>query len=437
MERKLLDELLKWKESSVRKPMIIKGARQVGKTWLMKEFGKRHYQELAYVNFERSTHLRDLFKSDFDVNRILRVLQIETGIIIKKGRTLIILDEIQEAEGGLTALKYFCEDAPGYHLIAAGSLLGVALQEGASFPVGKVAFMELYPMSFSEYMQAVGADSLAELIEKNDWEMLHPFRDRLREYLRIYYFTGGMPEVVASYSARKDLLEVRNLQKSILLAYENDFVRHAPRNIVPRIRMLWNSIPGQLARENRKFLYRIVKEGARAKDYELALSWLEDCGLVHRIHRVNKPGMPLKAYEDLSAFKLFVVDTGLLGAMADLDAKSIIEGNSIFEEFKGALSEQYVLQQIRTLGLPVFYWSSERAIAEIDFLVQSGEHVFPIEVKAEENLKAKSLGVYREKFAPSLSIRTSLSDYREEGWLCNLPLYAIDQLEKVSASILS
>lgn len=429
MEREAINELREWKDKANRKPLIIRGARQVGKTWLMQEFGKSEYKHTAYINFESSKNLATLFDSNFDVNRIISALEIETGLQIEADTTLIILDEIQEAPRALTSLKYFYENAPQYNIIAAGSLLGVALHKQTSFPVGKVEFFELFPLSYKEFLMAMNQSSLLDLLESRDWEMLKVFKEKYIQLLKQYYFIGGMPEAVFSFINQNDYSEVRAIQRRILDAYELDFSKHAPNDIVPRIRMLWNSIPAQLAKENKKFIYGAVKKGSRAKDYELSLAWLIDCGLTYKICRVSKPGLPLKAYEDYNAFKLFVVDVGLLGAMSSIDVKTIIMGNMIFEEFKGSLTEQYVLQQLRTIPeLAIFYWSSERSTSELDFIIQYNGQVIPIEVKAEENLQAKSLKVYCEKYSPPIAIRTSMSDFREDDWLTNLPLYAISQI---------
>jgi hypothetical protein len=428
MRRRAFQALKEWKESSIRKPLIIRGARQVGKTWLMKEFGRREYGQTVYINFESNAALRELFADNFDVKRILTGLEIETGIRITPTQTLIILDEIQEAKGALTSLKYFQENAPEYHIISAGSLLGVALGSNASFPVGKVDFLDLYPLDFIEFLEAMQEKPLIGLLASHDWPLVKSFRSRYIDLLRRYYYVGGMPEAVLSFSQKNDFDEVRSIQQRILMAYEQDFSKHAPVSIVPRIRMLWNSIPAQLAKENRKFIYGIIREGARAKDYEVAMAWLVDCGLVHKVSNVRKPGIPLKAYEDFGAFKLFLVDVGLLGALSELDVKSILDGNAIFEEFKGALTEQYVLQQLISHGAHVYYWSPEKAQSEIDFLIQLSGHVVPIEAKAEENLQSKSLKTYCQKYNPTVAIRTSMSDFREESWMTNLPLYAIHEV---------
>ena len=432
MERIAMKELVTWKNKPGRKPLIIRGARQVGKTWLMKEFGQNEYSQKAYVNFESSKLLKTLFVDNFDINRIITALQIETGIQVNPENTLIIFDEIQEAEGAITSLKYFCENAPQYHIIAAGSLLGVAMHKHTSFPVGKVEFLDLYPLNYTEFLLALDQQPLLNLLKSKDWTLIKSFKEKYIQLLRQYYYIGGMPEVVLSYRTQNDFKEVRNIQKRILTAYEHDFSKHAPSDIVPRIRMLWNSIPSQLAKENKKFIYGAVKPGSRAKDYELALSWLIDCGLVHKVCRVSKPGIPLKAYEDYNAFKLFIADVGLMGAMGDIDVRTLLEGNMIFEEFKGALTEQYVLQQLTSISdLVIYYWSAERSIAEIDFLIQYSGEVIPIEVKAEENLQAKSLKAFCKKYSPQTAVRTSMSDFRKEDWLTNLPLYAIDELTEL------
>lgn len=432
MERYAMQELKSWKAKPERKPLLIRGVRQVGKTWLMKEFGKNEYAQTAYVNFESSKLLKTLFKEDFDIQRIITALQIETGVQIKAENTLIIFDEIQEAEGAITSLKYFHENAPQYHTISAGSLLGVALHKHTSFPVGMVEFLDLFPLCYSEFLMALDQHPLLEVLNSKDWILIKSFKDKYIQYLRHYYYTGGMPEAVLSYRRQNDFREVRAIQKQILTAYEHDFSKHAPNEIVPRIRMLWNSIPAQLAKENKKFIYKAVKPGSRAKDYELALSWLSDCGLVHIVCRASKPGIPLKAYEDPSAFKLFIADVGLLSAMGNIDVRTLIEGNVIFEEFKGALTEQFVLQQLKPFpDVAIYYWSAERSTSEIDFLVQYSGEVIPVEVKSEENLQAKSLKTFCQKYSPAIAVRTSMSDFREEGWMTNLPLYAISKLTEL------
>lgn len=432
MYRIAIEKLLKWKDSKRRKPLIIEGARQVGKTWLMKEFGRQAYAETVYINFDSNSRMSELFSADLDIERIMLGLELYASKKINPDNTLLIFDEVQEVPRALSSLKYFCENAPQYHIVCAGSLLGIALHGGTSFPVGKVDFLKLYPLSFKEFLMAMGKERFAELLDKQDYQMISSFKQTYIDALKHYYFVGGMPEAVQSFADSKDFNEVRDIQKRILAAYEQDFSKHAPHEIVPKIRMLWDSIPSQLAKENKKFIYGLVREGSRAKDYETALMWLSDCGLVHKVSRVNTAGIPLKAYEDLKAFKLFVVDVGLLGCMTGLRGSTLLDGNDLFVEFKGALTEQYVCQQLKTIGdLGVYYYTNDRGSCEIDFVIDNGEQVIPVEVQAEINLQTKSLKTYREKFAPECSIRTSMADYKEEDWLINLPLYAIEEVGKV------
>jgi predicted AAA+ superfamily ATPase len=429
MKREKLNDLFAWKKATSRKPLIIRGARQVGKTWLMKEFGSTQYAQTVYINFEKNRRLHSLFNDDFDIKRVIIALQAETGLTIDPENTLLIFDEIQAVPQAITALKYFQEDAPEYHVVAAGSLLGMALHSGISFPVGKVVFMDLCPLTYLEFLHAIGESALVEILQNADWKLITAYKSRYIERLRQYYYVGGMPEAVLKFSENNNFREVRDIQKQILDAYEQDFSKHAPVGMVPRIRMVWNSIPAQLAKENRKFIYGLIKKGSRAKDYELALSWLMDCGQVFKVSRVTKPAIPLKAYEDRSAFKLFMVDVGLLAAMGDIDAKTLLEGNTIFSEFKGALTEQYVFQQLKSTDEYVInYWSADRSTSEVDFVIQYKGVAVPIEVKAEENLQAKSLKVYTEKFNPQVALRTSMSDFREQDWLTNIPLYGISEL---------
>lgn len=436
MYRTAIEKLYKWKESSYRKPLIINGARQVGKTWLMKEFGSLAYDDTAYINFDSNSVMAQLFDSDLNTERIISGIELYVGRKIDPQNTLLIFDEIQEVPRALTSLKYFCENSPQYHIICAGSLLGIALHEGTSFPVGKVDFLNLYPLSFQEFLRATAGESFAELPKKHDFEMMTSFRQTYVEALKQYYFVGGMPEAVQCFIENKDFKEVREVQKRILTAYEQDFSKHAPQEIVPKIRALWNSIPSQLAKENKKFLYGLIREGARAKEYETAIMWLSDCGLVHKVSRVNTAGVPLKAYEDLKAFKLFIADVGLLGCMAGLKPQIILDGSDMFVEFKGALTEQYVCQQLKTLeDLGLYYYTNERGGCEIDFVIDTGERVIPVEVKADINLKAKSLKTYREKFKPQISVRTSMADYKEQDGLLNLPLYAVEEIVSCCESI--
>jgi predicted AAA+ superfamily ATPase len=392
----------------------------------MKEFGNAHYKNIAYVNFETARSLQGIFESGFETDKLIMALKIETGTNILPEDTLIILDEIQECEAAITALKYFQENANQYHIVAAGSLLGVALHKNRSFPVGKVDFLDLHPLNFAEFLLAVNEPQLLELLHKKNWDLITGFKTKYIDLLKQYYYVGGMPEAVLTFVNQKDFKKVREKQLNILSAYEQDFSKHAPHEIVPRIRLVWQSLPSQLAKENRKFIYGNLKKGARAREFELAIEWLTDAGIVHKLTRCNKPGMPLIAYEVLSDFKLFLLDVGLLAAMGNLDIQTLINEQTLFEEFKGALTEQYVLQQLKSIDqLPIYYWSAEKAIAEIDFLIQHQNRIIPIEVKAAENLKAKSLKAYFQKYNPEISIRTSLSDYRKEDWLINLPLYGL------------
>jgi len=432
MIREGMKDLIKWKDGDHRKPLLIRGARQVGKTWIMKEFGKLHYEKVAYINFDNNERMENLFSGNLDISRIITALQIESDVKIEAQNTLIIFDEIQEVPRALTSLKYFYENAPQYHIIAAGSLLGVALHPGTSFPVGKVDFMELYPLNFLEILNATGNENLAGLLEAGDFELITSFKGKFIDLLKQYYYIGGMPEAVSSFIETKDYAQVREVQNRLLMAYEQDFSKHAPNESVPRIRMLWASIPAQLAKENRKFVYGLIRQGARAREYELAMQWLLDCGLIYKVGRITKPDMPLVAYQDFNAFKLFVLDVGLLSAMSGLDIKSLLEGNRVFEEFKGALTEQYVLQQLITnKEITPFYWTAERSAGEIDFVFQNGPNIIPLEVKAAENLQAKSLKSYSLRYKPKYAIRTSMSDYRQEEWLINLPLYAINAILEI------
>ena len=425
MKRNAIKELYEWKENNDRKPLLILGARQVGKTWLMKEFGKEAYMKCAYVNFEDNDDLRGMFEHDFDIQRIIANLQWATDVTIDED-TLIILDEIQEAPRGITALKYFQEKAPQYHVIAAGSLLGIAMHKNDSFPVGKVDFMHLYPLSFYEFLNAIGEKKMVDLLQAKDWTMLTMVRAKFEERLRQYYFVGGMPAAVLAFVNDGDLNKVRTIQKSIIEAYERDFSKHAPAIEVPRIRMVWHSIPSQLSKENRKFIYGMIKEGARAKDFELAIEWLKDAGLIYKVNRCKKAQLPLAAYEDFSAFKMFLSDIGLMGAMSNIPVQSLLNGNMLFSDFKGALTEQFVLQQMKTnQSLSIYYWSADNSRGEIDFLVQQEEKVIPIEVKAEENLQAKSLRMFVERNPGLKGCRFSMSPYREQDWLVNYPLYSV------------
>lgn len=425
MKRSAIKCLYDWKQSDRRKPLVMLGARQVGKTWLMREFASEAYGKSAYVNFEDDEMLKGMFASDFDIPRIINTIQWSTGVTIDED-TLIILDEIQEAPRGITALKYFAEKAPQYHVMAAGSLLGIAMHQNDSFPVGKVDFMHLYPLSFFEFLDAVGECKMVELLQAKDWPMITMFRSKFVERLRQYYFVGGMPAVVSAFADNGNPAAVRTIQKGILEAYERDFSKHAPAIDVPRIRMVWKSIPAQLAKENKKFIYGVLKEGARAREFELAIEWLRDAGLVYKVNRCKKAMLPLAAYEDFSAFKMFLSDVGLMGALSNVPAQSLLDGNALFSDFKGALTEQYVLQQLLVKSsLSVYYWSSENSRGELDFLLQDEEKIIPVEVKAEENLQSKSLKTFVERNPGLHGVRFSMSPYREQDWLTNYPLYSL------------
>ena len=432
MQRYALKHLIDWKNKKNHKPLVIQGARQVGKTWLIQEFGKKYYEQVAYINFDVDVKSREIFDVDYDTERLIMDIGLATKTKINAENTLIIFDEIQECPRALTSLKYFRENAPQYDIIVAGSLLGVACHEGTGFPVGKVSFMNLFPLSFEEFLLAMGEERFVELLNKKDFKTIKLFNNKYEKLLKQYCYVGGMPEIVQDFVENKDFESVRNLQKEILSAYEEDFTKHIPTNTVAKIRLLWKSIPAQLSKENKKFIYGAAKEGARARDFEAALSWLINSGLVYRVNKITKPDLPITAYEDFNSFKLFVLDVGLLGAMTDLQADTIIDGNRIFEEFKGAIAEQYVLQQFKTIkDLPVFYWSNETSRAEIDFVIQIKSDVVPVEVKAERNLQAKSLKVYMEKFKPNYAIRTSMADYKKTDNLIDLPLYGIEITNKI------
>ena len=385
MERTLFVKLEQWKNNKKRKPLIIQGARQVGKTWIMIEFGARYFKNTIYINFDNNEIMKKVFEIDFDTTRIISAIKIEYGKSFNPEDTLIIFDEIQEAPKALASLKYFNENAPEYAIIAAGSLLGVALHQGTSFPVGKVDFMHLYPLTFYEFVCAVGEESLAQLLLSNDYEMMNSFSVKYIELLKKYYYIGGMPEVVQTYIDTDDFYETRKIQKNLLKYYEEDFSKHAPKEVVPRIMMVWNSIPSQLAKENRKFIYGSMREGARAKDFEMAIQWLEDAGLIIRNYRITKPDIPLIAYIEMNSFKMFLLDVGLLAAKANISAKVLLDGCKIFEEFKGALTEQFVAEQLKASDRELYYYSTENSSGEIDFIIQQEMHCIPIEVKAEEN----------------------------------------------------
>ncbi len=437
MNRHAEQQLLKWKESSSRKPLLIMGARQVGKTWLMQEFGRKYYSDVAYISFDSNENMRLVFESGFDVKRILLMLQAETAKSIHPEKTLIIFDEVQECPRALTALKYFCENAREYHIIAAGSLLGLQVNSGSGFPVGKVDMINLYPMTFSEFLEAEGQQNLAQLAESIDLSMVNTFAARFADLLKQYYFVGGMPEAVSTFVRTHDFSAVRKVHQALLAGYRKDFSKHAPKELSPRLSQIWNSIPQQLARENKKFICKDVAPGLRMRDMECALQWLTDAGLIHIVHRLTKPAFPPAAYRD-KVFKVFFADVGLLAAMADLQAQTILEGNRIFTEFKGALAEQYVQQELRASGeKELFYWSSNQSDVEIDFVFSSGAALIPIEVKAEINLRAKSLFTFCRKQQVKLAMRTSMAPFAvntipgktedDNLTLLDIPLYAIEQ----------
>jgi predicted AAA+ superfamily ATPase len=427
MYRNEIKKLIEWKLDKNRKPLVFLGARQVGKTWLIQEFGRTEYKQMVYINFEKSEELRGTFLHDLDPERLITNFEFYADFKITPEDTLIVLDEIQEAPRGITSLKYFCEEAPQYHIIAAGSLLGVNIHPNESFPVGKVDYLQLHPMSFYEFLLAMGETGLARIIEEKHWDALPFFNSKFTEFLKYYFFVGGMPEAVAAFAADRDSKKVRSIQNKILSNYQNDFSKHAPKDVLPRINMVWDSIPVQLAKENKKFIYGVIKEGARAKEFEIAIQWLVDAGLLHKVNSVSKPALPLAAYKELSAFKLYHNDVGLLGAMARLTTKTLVEGNAVFTEFKGALSEQFVFQELHLNDeLSFNYFTFYNRKYEIDFIVQDeNDDIIPVEVKSGESLKAKSFKLFCEKFKPQTAVRTSLSDYRTESWMTNVPLYII------------
>ena len=429
MYRSAIKKLKEWKNKEDRKPMILMGARQVGKTWIMKEFGKNEYAKVAYISFYNNERMNDVFDMDFDIDRIIMNLNIESGVSITPNDTLIILDEIQNAPKALESLKYFCEDANEYHVIAAGSLLGVAVHENVSFPVGKVDMLDLYPFSFREFLLAMDEKSLVMALDSKDFSIIDNFSDKFLFWLKNYYYIGGMPAVVDSFRRNKDYVKTRQIQKDILRQYEQDFGKHVDAKNLPRIRMVWQSIPIQLAKENKKFFFGQIKKGARSSDFEIAIQWLMDSGLIYKVNRVNEPHMPLKAYINMSAYKLCILDIGLLGALSDLPAKTILEKDEIFVEFKGAFTEQYVLQQLicDTQYTP-YYYGTDKSTFEQDFMIQMEDRIVPIEVKAEGNVYSQSLKAYCEKYHPKKAVRFSTLKYVDQGWMVNIPLYAISTL---------
>ncbi|MDR0573617.1 MAG: AAA family ATPase [Tannerella sp.] len=426
MYRSSIKQLIKWKLDKNKKPLVVLGARQVGKTWLIQEFGKKEYRQMAYINFERADELRNTFLPDLNPKRLITEFELYSNLHITPEDTLIVLDEIQTAPRSITALKYFCEEANKYQIVAACSLLGINIHPDESFPVGKVDILRLRPMSFYEFLLAMGETGLARILDEKRWDSLLSFTEKFKEFLKYYLYVGGMPEAVAAFAEGRDWKKVRTIQDKILTSYRNDFSKHAPKDILPRINMVWDSIPAQLSKDNKKFIYGVIKDGARAKDFEMAIQWLTDAGLLHKVYNLSKPGLPLIAYQKQSDFKLYHNDVGLLGAMSKMKARTIINGNTLFVEFKGALTEQFVFQELNLLeDFPIYYFSPDSHL-EIDFVIQNeDDEIIPIEVKAEENLQAKSLKTYSTKYNPPNAIRTSLSNYRKESWMTNVPLYIV------------
>ena len=432
MERLIIKKLEQWKNSPNRKPLILRGARQVGKTWVMKEFGRRYFKSVAYINFDNNSAMKAAFETDFDIKRLLLAIGAQTGISVKPDETLIIFDEVQEVPRALSSLKYFCENAPEYAVIAAGSQMGVALRNGTSFPVGKVDLMTVYPFSFIEFLLACESEQLVSVLESGDWALITSLKSKFISRMKEYFYVGGMPQAVKTFIEEQDWARVREVQNNLLEVYAQDFSKHASSTLSTRLNQVWTSLPAQLSKENRKFIYGQVKKGARAKDFELAIQWLSDCGLIHLVHSVSKPGYPLKAYEELDSFKIYMNDIGLLCALGNTDIKTILDDNAFFVEFKGAVTEQYVLQQlISCTDFKPFYYSSPNSTGEIDFMIQLEDQIIPVEVKSAENLQAKSLKSFHQKYNNRYSVRTSLSDFRIDDWLTNIPLYAVHLIKNV------
>ena len=425
MKRKIYKQLLKWKRNVDRKPLMLLGARQVGKTWIMQHFGEKEYKNVAYINCDDESRMKQLFELDYNIDRILITIQAITGVKITPADTLIIMDEIQEVPRGLHSLKYFCEKAPEYHVMVAGSLLGVTLGKGESFPVGKVDMLTMYPMDYEEFLDATGNEGWIELLHSKDWGLIDIMKPKMTELLRQYYFVGGMPGVVSKFIENTDLQQVRTLQRDILEAYRRDISKHTSAAESTRIREVLDSLPSQLARENKKFIYGAVRKGSRAKDFELAIQWLVDAGIVYKVSRIKEPKMPLKFYEDMDVFKLFLLDCGLLACMTDASADQMLIGDNVFTEFKGAFTEQYVLQQLLALGLKPYYWSNTKTPSEIDFIIQDSQRVIPVEVKAEENVRARSLAQFIKDNPRLKGLRISMKGYVDQDWMENIPLIAI------------
>lgn len=437
MERSIMKDLVAWKNRADRKPLILLGARQIGKTYILKEFGKREFKNVAYINCDNNAMVQDLFAPDYNIERIVLTISALTGVDVKAGETLIILDEIQELKRGLSSLKYFCEDAPQYHVAVAGSLLGITLHQGESYPVGKVNTLTMYPMSFEEFLWACDKKIMADLLHTTQWNVMRGLNSAFTEYLRKYYFVGGMPEAVKSFIQTNSAPTVREIQNEILLAYDRDISKHAPTDQVVRINQVWNSIPSQLAKENRKFIYGVIKQGARAKDYELAIQWLIDAGLVYKVNRAKMLSVPLKVHEDISAFKLYLLDIGLLGALSQIPPAMLLIPN-VANTAKGDFTENYVCSQMSLLrNMPIYYFSKDNSQLKLDFVVQVGSEIIPIEVKAEENLQAKSLKTILQKHEDMHGLRFSMSDYRVEERFTNVPLYGVSAYleEKLAKSM--
>ena len=425
MKRNAENQLIAWKNNPHRKPLIVMGARQVGKTYLLQQFGNNHYAHVAYINCDNNPSVANLFADDYDMERILLVIGAITKVPIIAGKTLIILDEIQELKNGLTALKYFCELAPQHHIAVAGSLLGITMHQGESAPVGKVDIINMHPLTFTEFLDAIGHEQLVHILKSKDWKTIQMLKQEYIKYLRIYYFVGGMPEAVLQYIETRDSMSVRDVQNNILTIYRSDMSKHASPQEVVRITQVWQSIPSQLARENNKFIYGAIKSGGRAREFELAIQWLQDAGLVLRVNRATKPNLPLKFYEDLSAFKLYLLDTGLLGALANIPPEQILTKDNELSASKGAFTENYVVTQIATTrDTTMCYFSNDNHTLEIDMLLQERSNIWPIEIKAEENLRSKSLSTFVKNNPNLIGLRFSMSDYRDQGWMRNIPLYA-------------
>ena len=426
MKREVYAKLLEWQSRRDHKPLVLDGARQVGKTYILKEFGSREYKNYSYVNLDKDAIAKSIFETDHDISRILRTLSAHTGVDIVPKDTLIIIDEIQESAAALGCLKYFKEDFPQYDVVVAGSLLGISIHEDQSFPVGMVELVRMFPMSFHEFLNATRNEKLIELLLNCDWTAVNSLSQKYIDLLRQYYYVGGMPEAVAAYVEGNGLGAVRAIQKDILAGYRRDFSKHAPKKEVPRIEMVWDSLPSHLAKENKKFIYGAVRKGGRSKDFEIAITWLKDAGLIYKIHRVNKIEYPLKFYEDFDVFKVFPVDVGLLGAMADVPASQVLVNDNIFKEYKGAFTECFINEQLARIQIPTFYYSTNESTVEVDFVVQTNKRVVPLEAKAEENVYAKSLKTFINDHPILKGLRVSMLNYIDQGWMENVPLYGIE-----------